>query len=173
MLMIALMAGIGLAAYVPQFAWGPRRDWRMPMRHGMGLAFLYLGADHFLSLHERYVPMIPPYLAPYGEELVMLSGALEIAGAIGLLLPRALWARLGLPYLRPVAGVGLAMLLSVMVVANGHVAATGGQVDGLPGSPLYYATRPFFQPFILLWALICSEAVMPPRDRPRTAAAGR
>ncbi len=163
MLMIALMAAIGLAAYVPQYVWGPRRDWRMPMRHGMAAAFLYIGTDHFLSLEERYLPMMPPYLGDWARELVLLSGALEIAGAVGLLVPLVVWQRLGLPNLRPVAGVGLAMLLSVMVVANGHVAETGGSVPGLPGSPLYYATRPFFQPFILLWALICSGAVMPPR----------
>lgn len=169
MLMIALMAGIGLVAYVPQFVWGPRRDWRMAMRHGMAGAFLFIGGDHFLSLESRYVPMMPPYLADWARQLVLLSGALELAGGLGLLLPLVAWRRLGLPNLRPVAGVGLAMLLSVMVVANGHVAETGGTVPGLPGSPLYYATRPFFQPFILLWALVCSEAVM----ARRTAAAGR
>jgi uncharacterized membrane protein len=165
--MLALMAVIGLAAYVPQFLWGPRGDWRMAMRHGMAGAFLYTGADHFLSLNERYVPMIPPYLKAVDVELVLASGALELAGAIGLLLPQAAWRRLGLPSLRAVAGVGLAMLLSVMVVANSHVAEVGGSVPGLPGSPLYYATRPFFQPLILLWALVCSEAVWAPR-RPLT-----
>ncbi|MEQ9639476.1 MAG: DoxX family protein [Alphaproteobacteria bacterium] len=163
MLMIALMAAIGLVAYLPQFVWGPRRDWRMPMRHGMAAVFLYTGSDHFLSLHERYVPMIPPYLADWAVELVLISGALELAGALGLLLPLVVWRRLGWPNLRPVAGVGLAMLLSVMVIANSHVAAAGGSIPGLPDSTLYYATRPLFQPFIVLWALVCSGAVMPPR----------
>lgn len=161
--MLALMAAIGLVAYVPQYVWGPRRDWRMPMRHGMAAVFLYTGVDHFLSLESRYLPMIPPYLADVDVELVLVSGALELAGAVGLLLPLAAWRRLGLPSLRAAAGVGLAMLLSVMVVANGHVATVGGTVPGLPDSPLYYATRPFFQPLILLWTLVCSGAVWPPR----------
>jgi hypothetical protein len=61
------------------------------------------------------------------------------------------------------------MLLSVMVVANGHVAEIGGTIPGLPSSRLYYATRPFFQPVFVLWALVCSEAVWPRRQ----AGAGR
>ena len=67
------------------------------------------------------------------------------------------------------------MLLSVMVVANvyianAHVAEAGTIVAGLPTDPLYLATRPFFQPFILLWALVASEAIMP-RTRASRAAA--
>ena len=165
--MLALMAAIGLAAYVPQYFWGPRRDWRMPMRHGMAAVFLYTGVDHYLSLESRYLPMIPPYLADFGTELVLVSGALEVAGAVGLVLPLAVWRRLGLPNLRAAAGVGLAMLLTAMVVSNAHVAEVGASVPGLPDNRLYYATRPLFQPFIVLWALVCSEAVWPPR-RPLT-----
>lgn len=131
------------------------------MRHGMGGAFLFTGIDHFVSLETRYLPMIPPYLAGWDVELVLLSGAFEIAGAIGLLMPLKAWHLLKLPNLRPVAGIGLTMLLSAMVIANGHVAEAGASVDGLTLGGGYEAIRPLLQPFIVLWALVASEAVYP------------
>lgn len=140
------------------------------MRHGMGGAFLFTGVDHFLSLETRYLPMIPPYLSQWSVELVLLSGALEIAGAIGLLMPLKGWRLLKLPNLRPVAGIGLTMLLSAMVIANGHVADAGASVDGLTLGGGYEAIRPLLQPLIVLWALMASEAVYPP-DRGEVGAA--
>ena len=108
--------------------------------------------------------MVPDYLEPYDFGLVYISGGLELAGAIGLLMPLAGWKALKLPNLRPVAGVGLTLLLSVMVIANAHVAETQGQVAGMAFGEAYFALRPLFQPLIILWALIASEAVMARRD---------
>ncbi len=81
------------------------------------------------------------------------TGAAELAGAIGLLLPPGVYHRLGLPDLRRAAGIGLALLLSLVVVANVHVALTGATVDGLPFGTWYYWLRPFLQPVIIAWAL--------------------
>ncbi len=165
MFFILLMVAISAIAYVPQLLLGHRTNWRSALRHGMGGAFLFTGVDHFVGLETRYLPMMPPYLAEWGTELVLVSGTLELAGAIGLLMPLAGWRFLRLPNLRPVAGVGLAMLLSVMVIANGHVAEVGAEVNGLSFGSGYSAIRPLLQPFIVLWALLCSEAVFAPRDR--------
>jgi uncharacterized membrane protein len=165
MAFLFMMAAASLIVFGILRVLGAPADWRTTLRVGMGLAFTFTGFDHFISLHSRYLPMIPPYLSGWGTELVLLSGALEIAGAVGLLMPRAAWGRLGLPNLRPFAGLGLAMLLSVMVVANAHVAQMGANVEGLAFGANYAAFRPFVQPFILLWALLASEAVFPP-DRP-------
>jgi uncharacterized membrane protein len=166
MFFVFLMMIVSAFAYLPQTIWGDKGDWRTAMRHGMGGAFVFTGIDHFVSLESRYLPMMPPYLAQWGVELVIVSGVLELAGAVGLLVPLAGWRLLKLPNLRPVAGLGLTMLLSVMVVANGHVAEIGAQVDGLSFGQNYSAVRPLLQPFIVLWALICSEAVFAP-DRAR------
>ncbi|WP_019959835.1 DoxX family protein [Woodsholea maritima] len=157
---LILMSVIALISYIPQAIWGDKRDWRMALRQGMGGGFLYTGIDHFLRGAQRYQPMIPDYLAPYDYGLVAMSGGLELAGAIGLLMPLAGWRLAKLPNLRPVAGVGLAMLLSVMVIANAHIAETQAQVAGMNFGDAYFALRPLFQPFIVLWALIASEAVM-------------
>lgn len=158
---LMLMSVIALIAYLPQWIFEDRRDWRLALRRGMGAAFVYTGIDHFANGAGRYQPMIPDYLAPYDFHLVEITGGLELMAGIALLASLGLYRRLGLPDLRPLAGVGLAMMLSVMVIANAHVAETGGAVAGLGGDATYYALRPLFQPFIVLWALVASEAVWP------------
>jgi uncharacterized membrane protein len=163
---LLLMSVIGSVIYALLIAQNKRHDWRGALRIGAGGAFLLTGVDHLVS-QTRYVEMIPPYLAHWDVELVIASGCLEMAAAVALLLPSWIWVRLRLPNLRSVAGVGLAMLLSVMVVANGHVAESGSQVQGLDFGTSYFAFRPFFQPFIVLWVLLGSEAIFPISQGPR------
>lgn len=170
MFFLLLMAFIALGSYALLAVRRSWAAWRDAMRHGMGGAFLFTGIDHFVSLETRYLPMIPGYLADWDVELVLISGVLEITGAIGLLMPLAIWRLVKLPNLRPVAGIGLSMLLSAMVIANGHVAEAGTSVDGLALGGGYEAIRPLLQPFIVLWALVASEAVYPP-GRGETSAA--
>ena len=171
MAFVGMMAVAALLSYLPQWVWGDRRDWRMPLRHGMAAAFLFAGIDHLLHLETRYLPMIPPYLSAYGRDLVVASGIMELLGAVALLLPGRWRRHWRAAWLRPAAGLALALLLSVMVLANAHMATTQASVDGLPFGPLYYTLRPFLQPFIILWALVCSEAVLPPRPPVRAAPA--
>lgn len=161
MFFLGLMATLSALAWLAQLPRSRRSNWRTPLRHGMAAAFMITGIDHFISLESRYLPMIPPYLEAMGRELVIASGIAEIAGGIGLLIPLGVWARFGLPNLRPVAGLGLALLLSVMVLANAHVAEAGLQVEGLAAGREYASFRPLLQPLMILWALVCSEAVFP------------
>ncbi len=72
----------------------------------LGLLFVVAGALHFIapSIYER---IMPPYL-PLRRELVYLSGALEIAGGLGLLPHRT----------RRIAGIGLVLLLIAVWPAN-------------------------------------------------------
>lgn len=171
MLFIALMLIFALLAYIPQFFLGDRRDLRMAMRHGMAGGFLFTGIDHFLNAAERYVPMMPDFLSPWAFELVWFSGTAEIAGAIGLLLPLGLYARLGLPNLRAWAGIGIAVMLCFLVIANINVALQGASYPGagatLPG--WYYWIRPALQPLIILWALYAAGAIGGRQKSPRTA----
>jgi uncharacterized membrane protein len=97
--------------------------------------------------------MIPGALQAYATELVYISGAAELAGAVGLLLPLVVWRRLGLPNLRPWAGIGLALLLALIVIANINVAMQGGEVAGLSFGQWYYWARPFVQPVLIVWVL--------------------
>ena len=132
----------------------------------MAGGFLFTGIDHFLNTETRYIPMMPAFLGPWARELVWFTGAAEILGAIGLLLPVTLWSRLGLPDLRRTAGLALSLLLAVMVIANVNVALQGAQVAGLPFGSWYYWLRPALQPLIILWALYAS-GVWPRRSIPR------
>lgn len=72
----------------------------------LGLLFVGAGTLHFLApgAYERIMPL---YL-PLHRELVYLSGALEIAGGLGLFAKR----------IRRVAGIGLILLLIAVWPAN-------------------------------------------------------
>jgi uncharacterized membrane protein len=68
--------------------------------------FALAGTMHFV-IPEQYVGIMPPAM-PWHRALVYLSGALEIAGGIGLLVPRT----------RRAAGIGLILLLIAVWPAN-------------------------------------------------------
>lgn len=150
---LLLISVASLLAWIPQALLARRRDLRMAMRHGLALGLLFTGIDHFVSAELRYVPMIPAFLQPQALLLVQLSGAAELLGAVALLMPAALYRRLGLPDLRPAAGIGLAILFAVLVIANVNVALQGSQVAGLEFGRTYYLVRPFLQPIFMAWAL--------------------
>ena len=80
---LLLLILTGFAAAVPGF-----NDWPARMRVAMALAPLFVGSDHWIN-PGRYLPMLPPWI-PLHLELVLFTGAAEIAGAIGLLLHRGL-----------------------------------------------------------------------------------
>ena len=133
--------------------------WADAMRWGMGLGFLFTGVDHFVHAVDRYVPMIPPPLDSHALQWVWATGLAEIMGAFGILIPLTAWKTLGLPNLRPAAGIGLALMLVCVVWANIHVAVQGQSVKGLDFGSMYYWIRPFFQPVFIAWALFASGAI--------------
>lgn len=132
-----------------------RLDLRASMRWGMGLSFLFTGVDHFASAATRYAPMIPDALAAYALPLVYLTGVAEVAGGLGLLMPVALYRRLGWPNLQEQAGIWLAVMLVCVVAANINVAFKGQTVQGLEFGAWYFWIRPLFQPVFIAWALYC------------------
>jgi uncharacterized membrane protein len=83
--------------------------WHVCLRGGLAAMFAFTGASHFgaFGMREELVAMVPPALPEPGL-LVTLTGVLELAGALGLLLPRT-W---------PWAAAGLSALLVAMFPAN-------------------------------------------------------
>ena len=156
---LLLMSFIAALSGVARWLLGRPPELRAAMRHGMVAGFFFTGIDHFVHDTTRYLPMMPPWFEPLSLELVWFTGAAELAGAIGLLLPPGFYRRLGLPDLRRAAGIGLALLLSLVVIANVHVALTGATVDGLPFGAWYYWLRPFLQPVIIAWALYAAGVI--------------
>ena len=169
MAVLVLMLVLSGVAYLPQYIFGDRSDYRRALRYGMAGGFIFTGLDHFLT-PSRYVPMMPRFLAEYAMELIYLSGAAELVGALGLLVPLVVYRRLRLPDLRKWAGIGLALMLSVIVIANINVAVQGTQVQGLAFGRWYYWVRLLLQPIFIVWALFVGDVI---RRRDTAAARSR
>jgi uncharacterized membrane protein len=137
-----LMLITGLAALLPG-----TKTWPQRMRLAMALALFLVGADHWLN-PGRYLPMMPPWIPPH-LELVLFTGAAEIAGGAGLLIPK----------LRRLAGVMLALYFVAVFPANLHNALNGLSVEGLPQAAWYYWLRLPFQPLAIWWALSSAELI--------------
>lgn len=99
----------------------PLRPWPVAVRGGLAAMFTLTGVVHFAWMREELVAMVPPAL-PAPELLVTVTGVLELAGAVGLLIPRT----------APWAAGGLAALLVVMFPANVHAALEGTGTPLLP-----------------------------------------
>lgn len=94
-------------------------------------------------------------ILPYPAENVLLTGLCELAGAIGLLVPRT----------RRLAGIMLAIYFVCVFPANLKNAVEGVVVEGLPTASWYYWVRLLFQPLAIWWALRASEVIGPQRTR--------
>jgi uncharacterized membrane protein len=100
-------------------------SWRSAGRGASAGMFVFTGATHFSPMKQDYAAMIPEPL-PKSVRLIYLTGLLQIAGAIGLLIPRA----------RRPAGIGLAAQLVAMFPANAYAARKGIPFRGRPPTPL-------------------------------------
>ncbi|HEY3507118.1 MAG TPA: DoxX family protein [Actinocatenispora sp.] len=97
-------AGLGLA--VPALA-----GWQVALRGGLFLLFLIAASGRLGPPRAALVAMVPPRL-PRPALLVGLTGALEVAGAVGLLLPMTY----------RLAAVCLGLLLIAVFPANVYAA---------------------------------------------------
>ena len=102
-------------------------------RWALAALFVAAGVAHF-AMPDVYARAVPPYL-PWPRELVLVSGAFELLGGIGLLIPR----------LRVASAWGLIALLVAVFPANVHMA-------------LHPEEFPRFPPAVL-WALLPLQAV--------------
>ena len=129
------------------------KSWPSRMRIAMALALCFIGGDHWAN-PQRYLPMMPPWI-PLHLELVLFTGAAEIAGGLGLLVPR----------FREAAGLMLAIYFVAVFPANIHNALNGLAVEGLPQAGWYYWLRLPFQPLAIWWALFSAQLMRWPFAR--------
>jgi len=123
-------------------------NWPARMRVGLAVMLGLAGVDH-LANPERYLPMLPD-IFPRKLEIVLFTGLCEIAGGIGLVVPR----------LRRIAGVLLAVYFVCVFPANIKNAITGGAgLTGLPEQEWYYWARLAFQPLVIWWSLRAAEVI--------------
>lgn len=100
-------------------------DWRTPLRWAMAVMFLFTASAHWGLRRPDLIAMVPPFF-PRPDLLVTLTGFLEIAGAVGLLIPRTSRA----------AAAGLTLMLIAMFPANVYAAQRSLSIAGKPVTPL-------------------------------------
>ena len=123
--------------------------WREAARIGLAAMFLFTAGSHFSSLKYDLAAMIPPPLTG-ALWLIYLTGVLEAAGAIGLLIPR----------LRRSAAWGLLALLIALFPANVYAAVAGVTLGGAAATPLWFRT-----PLQVFWMAVLWTTTLSPRLR--------
>jgi uncharacterized membrane protein len=115
----------------------PMRAWKLAGKAIFAALFIVGGVAHFLAT-DVYMRIIPPYL-PYHRALVLVSGVIEVALGILLLVPRT--SRL--------AAWGLVALLIAVFPANLYMFQQSEQFS-LP--PTLLLLRLPLQGLLILWA---------------------
>ena len=131
----------------PAIAPPSHRNARAAMRWIMVVFYGAAGVIH-LTRPEAFLPIVPDWV-PEPRTVILITGACEIAGAVGLVIPRT----------RRLAGVMLALYALCVFPANIKHALEGLEVPPLPSSWWYHGPRLLAQPVIIWWALFCGEAV--------------
>ena len=115
-------------------------SWRGSGRIALVIMFLFTGFSHFSSLKHDFAAMIP---APLPNDLwvIYLTGVLEIAGAIGLLIPQT----------RKIAGICLALYLVAVFPANIFAALNEVTLRGAAATPLWVRAPMQLLYIVLVW----------------------
>ncbi len=103
----------------------------------IAIAFMGAGAAHFLRT-DLFVRIVPP-MFPQPRALVFISGVCEIAGGLGLLIPR----------LRRPAAWGLIALLIGVFPANIYMAVHADRFADLKLPPVFLWLRLPLQPVFI------------------------
>lgn len=105
--------------------WSYFDSWVTSLRAAVALMFLLTASAHWGKRRPDLIRMVPPVF-PKPERIVTITGWLEIAGAIGIVIPAA----------SRFASVGLAILLAAMFPANVYAARKRYTIAGKPVTPL-------------------------------------
>lgn len=108
------------------------------LKYLMAIFYVGAGVNHFIN-PDFYLKIMPPYL-PWHAELVYLSGVIEIALGLMLLIPR--YTRL--------AAWGIIALLVAVFPANIHLALNPEIIPS--ASPTVHLIRLPIQGVFILWA---------------------
>ena|SRR5215831_14213536 len=108
--------------------WPYADSWVGALRIALATMFTFTAVSHFHPRTRPDLVRMVPAMFPAPTLLVTATGVLELAGAIGLMLPGAL----------PVAAYGLIALLVAMFPANVHAAQKGLAIGGRRATPLLF-----------------------------------
>jgi uncharacterized membrane protein len=114
-------------------------SWIASARFALATMFAFTAVSHFAPMRRDLIAMVPPRL-PRPDLLVFATGALELAGAAGLLFEAtrfwAVW--------------GLILLMAAMLPANVSAARRGIAIRGRQVTPLWL--RVPMQVLFVVWA---------------------
>jgi uncharacterized membrane protein len=108
-------------------------------RRLLGAFFVAAGVNHFRS-PRFYEAIVPPSLQHDAKRVVQVSGAAELVGGLGVLLPRT----------RRLSGVWLVALLAAVFPANLYMAREPERFKRMPRWALF--ARLPLQPLMMAWA---------------------
>ena len=131
---------------------------RTALRWLLVVAFLSAGVLHVIR-PEFFLRIVPSWV-PMPRITVIATGWCELAGAIGLIIPRLRW----------LAGVMLALYAVCVFPANIKHALDYGQLHGFGPGWFYHGPRLLFQPMIVWWSLYAAPVIDWPFKAPARAA---
>jgi uncharacterized membrane protein len=108
---------------------GALATWQQSACYALAVMFVFTGITHFNKIKHDLVKMVPAFF-PQPLSLVYFTGALELLGATGLLLPK----------FRSQAGICLIALLIALFPANVNAALKKTTLAGRPATPLWLRT---------------------------------
>jgi len=141
LVVLALATAVSAAVTSRWHGFSPREAARL----GMAIALAFAGASH-LFLATPFIQHLPTWV-PLRAELVLVSGLIELAMGVALLVP---------PPTRRRVGVVLALYLVAVFPSNVYVAAFDVEVDGQPGGAYPWVRLPL-QLLFIAWALWCTR----------------
>jgi uncharacterized membrane protein len=139
LLLSILLGSFGLLTALNRWVVRGKLDAGLRGRISLALLFCFTGLGHFL-MPEQMAQMLPPWV-PARLAIIYVTGVLEIAGAIGLLVPR--FSRL--------AGICLLVFLISVFPANIYAALHHVEMGGHESGPVYLLVRGPFQLLLIAW----------------------
>jgi uncharacterized membrane protein len=128
--------------------WEYVNDWVISLRFAVAVLFLVTASAHWGKRRADLIAMIPPGI-PNAPFMVTVTGLLEIAGAILILIPAT----------TALASAGLALMLAAMFPANVYAANHHLSLGGKPVTPI--GPRTMLQ--IVFLAAVLMAGWLPPQ----------
>jgi uncharacterized membrane protein len=135
-----LLVSLVLLRGVGHLGVGRLSTWRNAGLGALAIMFLFASTAHFSGMKHDLAAMMPEPL-PDGLWIIYLTGLFEIAGAIGLLVPRT----------RRLAGICLVLLLIAQFPANVNAALNGIPLGGEQPTPLWLRTPMQILFIVMVW----------------------
>lgn len=114
-------------------------------RVGLSLFFIFTASGHFIKTEEM-AAMLPAFV-PNRVAIIIVTGILELLGAIGVWIPR----------LKRITGLCLMLMLIGFLPANIYSAINHIEFGGHGSGPAYLLVRIPFQLLVIAWAYYATE----------------